>query len=678
MALFLLTLKGQFCYLSKFVLLDFRKPYSMALQKKGLFLIAGIYLLLASAFTSFYRDTSTPDALLKKARSIKEKNEAIRLAKRAFDESEDMGYKTGMIRSLNYIAEFWGQLRRYDSTRFYANDAIKLADRYNIDSLKGNSYIYLGNADYWQSHIQSALDNYNKAASEYKKINKLSDLATCWLNIGVCEQKLANYIDAIKYYVKASEIYENLKDAEYLSSTYNSIADCFVEQNNFEKALYYNKAALSIRKKSRDVPATAESLNNIGFLYNKYLQADSAIKYLESSLNIYRAEKDSSQIILTLQNLGTAWKMKNDLVKAERYITRSLKIANKYNLTEENARGHADLASVYILQHKYGQALTSIDTTIKIAQQRHLKELLMQAYGIKSEFYNEQGDYKNALLYANKKTALKDSLFTEKQDEIVNELDVKFRTKQRESNIAALSQQNKLQNRIVLILSTAAVFLLISFAIAYINFRKKNEANERIQNLMREMHHRVKNNLQILSGLFSMQINNLSDEKTKAALRENEARLTSMNLIHNKLYLDNTTTKIEMNDYLTKLLNHIKDSFSGYKQSEVDLKIEVNEIMLEADKAVAIGLIANELATNAFKYAFADRPNGEIRLALTLVEKSKVLLTLADNGIGLKETDEEKAPSFGLKLVNLMARQLNSSLVVKSEHGMFYQMEISI
>jgi two-component sensor histidine kinase len=195
--------------------------------------------------------------------------------------------------------------------------------------------------------------------------------------------------------------------------------------------------------------------------------------------------------------------------------------------------------------------------------------------------------------------------------------------------------------------------------------------------LMRDMHHRVKNNLQILSGLFSMQIENLSDENTKIALRENEARLTSMNLIHNKLYLDNTTTKIEMNDYLTKLLNHIKDSFGVYKQRDVSLRIEVSTIMLEADKAVAIGLIANELATNAFKYAFTEA-GGEIHLGLKLIEKSKLLLTLCDNGVGLKEENKDRPPSFGLRLVNLMARQLNSTLITKSNPGVFYQMEINI
>ncbi|MGN6398487.1 MAG: sensor histidine kinase [Mucilaginibacter sp.] len=354
-------------------------------------------------------------------------------------------------------------------------------------------------------------------------------------------------------------------------------------------------------------------------------------------------------------------------------------------MTKELAGGNADLADIYLKQHEYLKAMRYVNQAIDTAQKMGLKELLLKAYNAKYEIYKQTGDYKNAVLFADKKAKLNDSLYKISSKKLVAEMETKYRTDQVEKDRDAFKTQAELREKIVtqqtkyiIVLAFAAILLAILFVIAYNNFRKKNKANERIQTLMRDLHHRVKNNLQILQGLFSMQIDNLSDENTKAALRENEARLTSMNLIHSRLYLDNTTTKIEMNDYLTKLLNHIKDSFGGYGQTEINLRIEVSNIMLEADKAVAIGLIANELTTNSFKYAFNGKGGGEIHLALQLIEKSKILLTLGDNGVGLKPGNKDKAPSFGLKLVNLMARQLNSTLVVKSDPGVFYQMEISI
>ncbi|SDD78088.1 Two-component sensor histidine kinase, contains HisKA and HATPase domains [Mucilaginibacter pineti] len=308
----------------------------------------------------------------------------------------------------------------------------------------------------------------------------------------------------------------------------------------------------------------------------------------------------------------------------------------------------------------------------------------MNAYAVKFSIFTQINDYKNALLYDNKKGALKDSLFSIEKSRAISELEIKYQTTQKENNIAALNRQNTLQNKIVkqqklsiIVLIIAAVLLFMFFVIAYNSFRIKNKANQRIQTLMKDLHHRVKNNLQILSGLFTMQIESLSDEQSKAALRENETRLTSMNLIHHKLYHDHSTTQIEMEEYLTKLLHHVKASFGGDKAKNVELKIEISPLMLEADKAVAIGLIVNELATNAFKYAFDDKP-GEIYLGIQKSGKSKILLSLYDNGKGIPHVHKKDEVSFGLKLVNLMTRQLGAQMNVSSGNGTSYKFEINI
>jgi two-component sensor histidine kinase len=653
----------------------------MVLLKKSLLVFISFFILLNNAYPFFDQNNQNPDTLLKKANAVKDPLTGIILAKQAYKIAEQKKDKRIVIKSLNIIAGYYYDLRDYRNGKITAKNALFIAEGYRTDSLSGDSWLYLGMADYGTGAFKQAIDEYKKAAIIFKNTNQISGLAAVYLNIGICERKLSLYSEAINYYLLSSAIFENLKNEENLSHTFNSIALCFVELNNYPKALEYNKKALAIRQKLNDRQAIAQSLNNIGFTFKRYAKPDSAIYYLNKSLAMYKAGSDSSEIVLTLQNLGSSWKTKGDLRKAENYVKRSLRIASNY---EEIARGDADLAEIYTQQKKYGQALNAINITIGTAQKLKLPELLMEAYGIKYNLYNYSGDYKNALLYANKKTDLKDSLFSVAKNRTISELEIKYQTDQKVKDIAALNLKNSLDQKIVrqqrlsiIVLVVAAVLLLLLFVIAYNSFRVKNKANQRIQTLMRDMHHRVKNNLQILSGLFSMQIENLSDENTKIALRENEARLTSMNLIHNKLYLDNTTTKIEMNDYLTKLLNHIKDSFGVYKQRDVSLRIEVSTIMLEADKAVAIGLIANELATNAFKYAFTEA-GGEIHLGLKLIEKSKLLLTLCDNGVGLKEENKDRPPSFGLRLVNLMARQLNSTLITKSNPGVFYQMEINI
>lgn len=649
-------------------------------------MFAGIFILLNNAYSIFIQENTSPEAMFKKASATQsDPSLGLNLTKQALQYAIHQGNRVIIVKCLNLESQYYGELKKYDSAKVCAHEALSQAEIYHLDSLKGKSWYTLGMISFSNNNLQQSIVEYNKALVAYKESHQTAGVGTSYLGIGISEQGLTNYSSSIGHYLQAADIFQNLGDEMYLAYTFNSIADCFNELSKYGETLEYNKKALFIRRKLKDEQGISQSLNNIGFLYYKLQKADSAIYYLSRSLEIIKNDKDSSGFVLTLQDIGAAYKIKGEFKKAEKYSLRAQNIASNYGMEKELAGGNADLAEIYTGQKDYAKALQHVNTAIDTARKLNLTELLLKAYTIKYTIYKKTGDYKNAVVYGDKRAQLNDSLFTISANRAITEMATKYKTAQTEKDRDAYKVRSQLQQKIVsqqtkyiVVLSIAAVLLAALFVIAYNNFRKKNKANKRIQTLMQDLHHRVKNNLQILSGLFTMQIDNLSDENTKNALRENEARLTSMNLIHNKLYLDNTTTKIEMNDYLTKLLNHIKDSFGGYKQNEINLRIEVSNIMLEADKAVAIGLIANELTTNAFKYAFNGQVHGEIHLALQLVEKSKILLTLGDNGVGLKAENKDKAPSFGLKLVNLMARQLNSTLVVNNNNGVFYQMEISI
>lgn len=657
----------------------------MALSKKEPLLFFLLFFCINNAFSHYYQDSNNPQALLEIAGKTDDAKTGINLARQVYKKAEAAKDNSLIVKSLTVMANRYWDIEDYKSSKNYAQSALSIANSFSLDSLKGNCWIVLGLVNYSQSNFEFSIYDYNNAAREFLKCNQKWYLAIAYMNIGVSNRKLGLYETAIDNFVNAARIFESISKKESLAATYSSIAGCFSDLDNYKSSLEYNIKALRLRQQIKNDDLISSSLNNIGFVYYRAGKPDSAINYLSRSLQMMKVGKDSDELVLTLQNLGASWAKKGQLDKGERYILRSLKIAENYKQSEEYVRGKEDLAEIYLEQKKYAQALSAINVTIDTAAKSKLLDLLQRAYTVKYNIYKQSGDYKNALLYADKASELKDIIFNAKRDRAITDKQTKYKTEEAEKDAAAFKEKSELKDKIVtqqtmyiIVLGFAAVLLAVLFVIAYNNFRKKNKANQRIQTLMRDLHHRVKNNLQILQGLFSMQIDNLSDEKTKNALRENEARLTSMNLIHSRLYLDNTTTKIEMGDYLTKLLNHIKDSFGEYGQNEVNLKIEVSNIMLEADKAVAIGLIANELTTNSFKYAFDGKVGGEIHLALQLIEKSKILLTLGDNGVGLKPESKDKAPSFGLKLVNLMARQLNSTLVVKSNPGVFYQMEISI
>jgi len=307
---------------------------------------------------------------------------------------------------------------------------------------------------------------------------------------------------------------------------------------------------------------------------------------------------------------------------------------------------------------------------------------LIAVYNDEYNIYKAAGNFQQALNSLNLKNQLQDSVFSAAKNRAILELEAKYDNRQRLKDITTLNHENGLKDKIVssqkkfiVTLVLVSLLLLALAVVTYRSYQLKSLANQQVRTLMADLHHRVKNNLQILSGLFTMQIEYLTDEATKNALRENEIRLASMNMIHNKLYANTGNSKIEMRDYLTKLLTHIKESFGGDRERIILLRIDIDTIELEADKAVAIGLIVNELATNSFKYAFKGS-GGEIHLKFKQITKSKICLSLQDNGIGLSPANQADPKSFGLKLVQLMARQLDTKLLTDNRNGLHYTMNI--
>jgi len=180
--------------------------------------------------------------------------------------------------------------------------------------------------------------------------------------------------------------------------------------------------------------------------------------------------------------------------------------------------------------------------------------------------------------------------------------------------------------------------------------------------LLREMHHRVKNNLQVVSSLLTMQAELLKDEAGRRALQDSQERVQCMALIHERLNRDDGVDHLDFRDYVEELAH---DLLRGHAVNPdlISLRLELKSVALGLNQAIPCGLILNELLTNALKYAFPAGRTGEIRIALTCDEKNRVTLAVADDGIGLPmEADWKHSASLGLRIVDVLRRQLDAIL----------------
>ncbi len=190
--------------------------------------------------------------------------------------------------------------------------------------------------------------------------------------------------------------------------------------------------------------------------------------------------------------------------------------------------------------------------------------------------------------------------------------------------------------------------------------------------LLREVHHRVKNNLQIVSSLLNLQAGYIADKKIKDVFKESQARIRSMALIHEKLYQSRDLDKINFSDYIDSL---IRDLFRSYKSqlNKIDIRCEAEQIFLEIDQAILCGLVINELISNSIKHAFNDRDGGEVVVQL-FNEGEDYRIIVRDNGSGFTEAiDIENTDSLGLQLVTSLTTQMGGQLEIKSDQGAIVQ-----
>jgi len=198
----------------------------------------------------------------------------------------------------------------------------------------------------------------------------------------------------------------------------------------------------------------------------------------------------------------------------------------------------------------------------------------------------------------------------------------------------------------------------------------KQRNAEQKEIMLREIHHRVKNNLAIVISLLNLQLRNNTYPGLKRIISDIEMRIRSMALIHEHLYRSENLEMIPLASYVHSLATIISSTFSGHRVT-LDLSLEPVEVSIET--ALPIGLITNELITNAFKYAFPDHGSGIIQIRLKKGEDSAHTLMIRDDGIGLPDTfslDSEN--SLGMFIVRLLVEQLDGKLVIEKDHGTIF------
>jgi two-component sensor histidine kinase len=222
-------------------------------------------------------------------------------------------------------------------------------------------------------------------------------------------------------------------------------------------------------------------------------------------------------------------------------------------------------------------------------------------------------------------------------------------------------------------LGAGVVFLLAGFLFfLYRSYQSRTKANQLLaaknaenELLLKEIHHRVKNNLEIVSSLLALQSAQIDDQGIKDAMQEGQNRVQSIGIVHQKLYQRDNLAAIEMKDYFLNLSESILDSFGA--EDRVKIECAMEQLDVDIDTAVPLGLIVNELLTNTLKYAFPDGRKGKVQIRMNKSQSGMLHLEVSDDGVGKQGLTQ--GTGFGTQLVSLLTRQLSGAMREEVNNG---------
>ncbi|NJC28044.1 sensor histidine kinase [Neolewinella antarctica] len=283
--------------------------------------------------------------------------------------------------------------------------------------------------------------------------------------------------------------------------------------------------------------------------------------------------------------------------------------------------------------------------------------------------------YDTAAHYGKLMVAALDSTIRQTNAATVLDLETQYETREKDRRIAtqdtALTAQRRTQNLTYGILGLAALALVGLFFGLRKN-RRKNALlavqNDRNELLLKEIHHRVKNNLETVSSLLELQSASLTDEHAVSAMRAGQSRVRSMGLLHQKLYQGENLAAIEMKDYFTNLAESLEETYEP--DDDILITVAMEPLEMDVDTAVPLGLIVNELLTNALKYAFVGAGAGAVTVGLSRVNTNEYRLTVRDDGVGKDFAAGPQGTGFGSRLVELLTRQIGGALTEVNDGGL--------
>ncbi len=597
---------------------------------------------------------------------------------------------------INFLIFSTSKNRYSVKTISFLNKAISISKKSDLKNQYASIYYSFGNYYYYNSKLDSS-SYYLKKAEEFAPLDKNPFIESSILSTrsGIYKRK-GDVSMAISSSLSAKKIIDKidttkLNREEILTYTgkilviNNSLANLYNQIEDYQAALlYYDlayQAVSSLNSKRAKINA-GSILSNKGDLLIKMKSYNDAFKILVKSKEL-KEEGEAPPIIVAGSelNLGIAQTHLKKYPEALASFNSALNTYLKSNHQSGISYVYVNRGLLYNNTKEYNKAINDCEKAKNIAIDIKNLELQLDACKCLSEAYKKVGEFKKAFENQELFIIAKDSFINKKNIKQLTQLQMQYDFNKQQEQQKIEADKKEQERKLFLYLSVSSLIIVLLLGFFFIKNRKKNilisQALQEKEILLKEIHHRVKNNLQVVSSLLSLQQRQTKDSVTQQALQEGRDRVKAMALIHQNLYQDNNLVGVSIKPYIETLVNNLVYNYK-VEDKEIVVKTAIDDIKLDVDTIIPFGLIINELISNALKYAFEGKDSGEISISLKL--KEKVLnLTVSDNGIGLPEDFSiENASSLGYRLIKSFSQKLKATLTIeKPSEGTQVKLEIT-
>ncbi|WP_433763551.1 sensor histidine kinase [Flavobacterium ginsenosidimutans] len=487
------------------------------------------------------------------------------------------------------------------------------------------------------------------------------------------------------------------------------------ENDIYREAIYTEKLVIKAEKLLDDLPGNIDKIKILLKLsdwyqesYNSPKALEMAFIYAEDALSLSKSLHSNVYAGRCLLQLSMLYQLRNDNRMIEVCAKKAIEFLSKTSEANDLAESWVMVWSAKMrTSAPMKEILYPIFKAKALFEKSKNNARIGDCYREISELYFSYSDFESSLYFL-KKAAFYYKAANIRQEDAYHlsaRLNIIYETERRNKDMIKLKnktllQQVKLKNEIFLRNSMVifVILLLIILGLLYKSFMFKkrtnkvletqqneiNKKNNTLQNLvtekewlLREIHHRVKNNLHMVVGLLASQAEYLKNEEAIQAINNSQNRIQAMTLIHQKLYQSENLSIIDMPSYIFELTEYLKDSFEI--QNNIRFILDIDSFNLPLSHSIPIGLIFNEAVTNAIKYAFPNHQNGIINIALKKNDNNNYILIIHDNGIGLPpDFDPYNNPSLGIKLMHGLAADIEGKFLITNAKGTKITLEFTI